>query len=342
MKSKSTKDWDTFVKQVKGWLSTIVLTMIVMTAFTQQVVAGNRGGAQAVLFPRWNSVSVDNLIGAVNETLPIEFELSQCPFFGDYKPNTTRFLKNVNSSVKVVGTFFISFHTDNFTQSLDSSLTWRSQDLNSFLITPRADLGGKSPIQKMSALVLSPQLEDQWDDNVWKAKMMIVLNQLDENQILRSGKLNLRRSPINQSTALNQTIFSYTRGVNTYSFYIRAEKHGFSNIPPSGSWSNDGDFVYYPYTINGITEDVNSAYDSSGAISSRQPLSVFINSARNRSGASTLWRPSMNLWTRSVSGGKVKWVRDASLPAPWNRTDSLISFDSREKQVMKDFLNGIK
>ena len=42
------------------------------------------------------------------------------------------------------------------------------------------------------------------------------------------------------------------------------------------------------------------------------------------------------------SGGKVKWTRDGSLPKPWERSDSNTSFDAREKEALKAFLNGIK
>jgi hypothetical protein len=66
------------------------------------------GGAQAVVFSRWNLTSVTNFLEAVNEAKPSQFELSQCPFFGDRTnpwTNTVAFLKDVDDSIGIVGTF---------------------------------------------------------------------------------------------------------------------------------------------------------------------------------------------------------------------------------------------
>jgi hypothetical protein len=305
--------------------------------------AGNRGGAQAVVFSRWNSTSTGNLIAAVNEAAPPEFELSQCPFFaGDNRwNNTVSLLKGVNSSIGLVGTFFLSFHDDQ--QGYD--LARRAKNLSAFLATSRADLGNKSPMTRFKNVVLSPQLEDKWSDASWTTNVKTMLDQMDERTVLRSGKISLRRS-VNPGTssALHGTAYTYKRGNNSYTLSIRVEQHT-TVAPATGSWSNDGPlFVYWPNKLEGVTEDANSASDS--VFSASTTLSRFITAARGtperpRSGATTLWRPSMNLWKRTISGGKVNWTR-SGIPSAWDRTDSSTSFDAREKAVMKAFLLGLK
>lgn len=306
----------------------------------QPAFAGNRGGAQAVVFPRWNSTSVANLVSAVNEAAPAGFELSQCPFFGGDNrwANTVSLLNGVNANIGLVGTFFLSFHTDQPGYDLGR----RAGNLNTFLITPRSDLGNKAPVEKFKNVVLSPQLEDNWSDDTWKSKVKVMLDKMDESKVLKSGKLSLRRSvnPGN-SSALNGATYTYKRGSNIYPIRIRVEVHSSTTAAPAtGSWSNDGPlFVYFPNRLNNVIEDANSAGD--GIISQRKPLVDFIATARSRSGATTLWRPAMNLWKRTVSGGKVSWTR-SGIPSAWDRTDSNTSFDAREKAALKAFLIGIK
>lgn len=322
-------------------IAAALMVAVCLTAFALAACAGNRGGAQAVVFPHWNSTSVNNLVAAVNESLPAEFELSQCPFFGGDNrwANTVTLLKGVNSGVGLVGTFFLSFHTD----KPGYDLARRAANLNAFLTASRSDLGNQTPVARLKNVVLSPQLEDNWSDDTWKAKVKVMLDQMDENKVLKSGKLTLRRS-VNPgiSSSLNGATYTYRRGNNSYPLRIRVEQHKFASVPSTGSWSNDGDFVYFPNSIGGVREDANSAVDGQGAISARKPLSDCIATARNRSGATTLWRPSMNLWRRTVSNGKVIWTRDGSLPKPWERTDTNTSFDAREKAALKAFLNGLK
>ncbi|NJM54732.1 MAG: hypothetical protein HC841_01295 [Verrucomicrobiae bacterium] len=306
----------------------------------QPAFAGNRGGAQAVVFPRWNSASVANLVAAVNEAAPAGFELSQCPFFGGDNrwANTVSLLKGVNANIGLVGTFFLSFHTDQPGHDLGR----RAGNLNTFLITSRSDLGNKAPVEKFKNVVLSPQLEDNWNDDTWKLKVEAMLDKMDEAKVLRSGKLSLRRSvnPGN-SSALNGATYTYKRGSNSYPIRIRVEVHSSTTAAPAtGSWSNDGPlFVYFPNRLNNVIEDANSAGD--GIISQRKPLENFIATARARSGAATLWRPAMNLWKRTVAGGRVSWTR-TGIPNAWERSDSHTSFDAREKAALKAFLIGIK
>jgi hypothetical protein len=362
MNSKSQKRKDKILN-IGVCFSMIVLTLIILVTFTQSAVAApGRLGAQAVVFPRWNSTSVSNLVSAVNETLPPEFELSQCPFFekdGSKRwNNTLQFLTGVNSNVGIIGTFFVSFRNDNPSPLLNTDYQWRASNLSSFLIFPQRALGGKSAIEKLRYLVISPQLEDDWNDPLhndpygdvlWKAKMKLVLDQLDEEKILKSGKLTLRRSVMYRPTNLNNTIYSYTRGANTYSFLVHVERHGFSSSaswPNNGTmaiWSNDGHFVYYPKVINGITE----ANDSVNPQVPSYPFNQFLNVRSAFIGSTLLWRPSMNLWRRGVlwgpesSVGKITWYKEADYPA-WVRIDNPASpaFDAREKQVMKDYINS--
>jgi hypothetical protein len=68
-----------------------------------------------------------------------------------------------------------------------------------------------SPIDRLTYLVLSPQLEDEFTDAVWKARMRIVLHKLDEVKILRSGKLNLRRSIDKYSSSLSTLRYARAR-----------------------------------------------------------------------------------------------------------------------------------
>ncbi len=327
---------------VKFYTAFLALVVSILLPL-QPAFAGNRGGAQAVVYPRWNSTSVANLVAAVNEAAPAEFELSQCPFFaGDNRwVNTVSLIKGVNTSVGLVGTFFLSFHTD----QAGYDLARRAGNLNAFLVTPLAELGGKAPIEKFKNVVLSPQLEDNWSDAIWTSNAKAMLDKMDEAKVLRSGKVTLRRS-VNPgiSSALNGATYTYKRGNNSYPLRIRVEQHT-TVAPATGSWSNDGPlFVYYPNNIGGITEDANSASDS--VFLERKTLSQFITSARGtlerpRSGATTLWRPAMNLWKRTVSGGRVSWTR-SGIPNAWERTDSNTSFDAREKAALKAFLIGLK
>lgn len=312
---------------------------MIIWALSATAYGGNRGGAQAVLFARWNQTSVNNLVAAVNEAAPPEFELSQCPFFaGDNRwQNTVALLQGVKyPTTGVVASFFLSFHTDQ-----PHDLASRAGAFNAFLTTPRSELKGSSPIMRAKYLVVSPQLEDQWDDAIWKANVKTMLDRLDENAVLRSGKLSLRRSVLNQATALDGATYAYRRGTSNFYFKIRVERHKFAKLSMASAWSNDGDFVYYPNKIAGNSETADSAQDS--VISQRKSLSEFIAATRKNQGTSTLWRPAMNLWSKSYRNNVILWTRSGS-PAPWQRTDPTNSpaFDQREKAVLKAYLLGIK
>lgn len=303
-------------------------------AVTLTVNAANRGGVQAVVFPNWNPASVSNLTAAVNEAAPSEFELSQCPFFGSGEErwaNTVAFLRNINGTTKIVGTFFLSFHTDQPGYDLGA----RAGNLNTFLTTARAQLGYKAPITRFSNIVICPQLEDSYSDSQWKDKVKLMLDRLDEFQVLRSGKLTLRRSVQSQGSSLEGAVYIYRRGANAYSLRIHVEKHGIASVPSNGSWSNDGDFVFYPNNVAGSFEDATSFNSNRSG-----PLANFVAAARKRSGAATLWRPAMNLADRRVVNHKIVWTK-SDLPA-WRRTDPNTAFDAREKLVLKAFLNGLK
>jgi hypothetical protein len=89
------------------------LTVFAAIVVPSQGSAANRGGIQAVVFPKWNSTSANVFLAAVNEATPL---------------------------------------------SLDS---------------------------------------------VWRTKMTTILNQLDEPKVLRSGKVNLRRSIWKYSSSLS-------------------------------------------------------------------------------------------------------------------------------------------
>lgn len=305
---------------------------------TSPLRAAPRGGVQAVVFPNWNAASVNNLASAVNQASPAEFELSQAPFFGGDARwnNTLAFLRSVNPGVRIVGTMFLSFHTD----QAGYSLPRRAANLNTFLITPRSELGGKTPIVRFANLVLSPQLEDHYDDATWRSHVKGILDKLDEAQVLRSGKLSLRRSVDGQGSSLSS--YTYTRGANRYTFSVRIERHGVRTVPSSGNWSNDGDFVFKDMTVGGVRETSASMVDSTNSGFARMSLPDFSSSARRVSIPTTLWRPAYNIWRREVSNGQVRWVRDSRLAAAWDRSDAGTTFDEREKRVLVEFLNALK
>jgi hypothetical protein len=315
----------------------LILPVLVAWLAATPVLAASRGGAQAVVFPKWSSSSVNNLVAAVNEAAPAAFELAQCPFFGgsDRWGNTAALLRGVNGNIRLVGTFFLSFHTDHTGYDLGR----RAANLNAFLITPRPDLGNKPPIDRLAHLVLSPQLEDEFTDSAWKAKAKAILDELDETKVLRSGKLSLRRSVYRYASNLSS--LEYHRGGNRYVFSVRVERHGVGMVPADGSWSNDGDFVYSTLKLNGVSEDGASVVDKNNSGLRRMALASFVSKARSQRGTTTLWRPAYNVWRRETANAKVRWVRDEKLPKPWDRVDSKTTFDEREKRVLKDFLNGL-
>ena len=128
--------------------------MVLISAASLPVEAASRGGIQAVVFPRWSSASVSNLVAVVNDVRPAEFELSQCPCFGDrgsrYE-NTTLFLLQSNTQTRLVGTFFLSFHTDQ-----SEPLAVRADGFNKYISVPNPKLGGLTPLQRFSMVVVSP------------------------------------------------------------------------------------------------------------------------------------------------------------------------------------------
>lgn len=296
--------------------------------------AGNRGGIQAVLFPRWSSASVSNLVAVVNDVKPAEFELSQCPYFGDpgsrYE-NTTQFLQQVNAPTRLMGTFFLSFHTDQ-----TYTLSDRAVSFNKYLIEPKTKLGGLSPLQRFSTVVVSPQLEESYNDATWLAKTTEILDKLDVS-ILTSGKLRLRRSVQGQVT--NLAMMEYKRSSKSYFFEVRVERHGVATTPVIGVWSNDGDFVHSDTVVGGIGEDASSLADAVTPTFAKMPLKTYAAAAKTRAGAVTLWRPAYNLLRRETINGKVRWTRDDR--NAWTRADSAISFDQRERQVLREFLRSL-
>jgi hypothetical protein len=315
-----------------------ILTLMAASVAVTAVLAGPRGGIQAVVFPKWNSTSVNNLVAAVNEAAPESFELSQCPFFGGTGRwnNTIAFIQGVNGNVRVVAAFFLSFHSD----QPGYDLARRAANLNTFLVNPRAELGGLAPVERITYLVLSPQLEDKFTDSEWKAQMQIILDKLDEAKVLRSGKLRLRRSIMKYSSSLSR--LEYQRGGKYYTFAVVVEHHKVSSVPASGIWSNDGDFVYREFTLDNLKEDSTSMVDRVHPDFKKLALADFVEKARARSGPVTLWRSAYNVWRREVANGKVRWIRDGNLPKPWDRVDSNTTFDEREKRALKQFLNGLK
>lgn len=313
------------------WLPICAATALFLQ---EDCFAAQRVGVQAVVFPRWNSTSVRNMVNAVNSASPAEFELSQVPFFGSSNrwDNTVNFLGGLTPNIRVVGTFFGSFHTDQSGYDLGK----RALELNKFLVTPKLALGNQAPVARLSRVVISPQLEDRWNDTTWIAKSRTMLDQMDENAVLRSGKLELRRSVLSQPTSLRT--LTYKRGTRTYTFPVVVERHGVSSRPSQGVWSNDGDFVYREATIAGVRETKASMVDETGAAKTTMTLARFSSESRATAAAVNLWRPAYNLWPRTTSGGRVTWTRRINGTQAWNRVDSYTAFDDREARVLREFI----
>lgn len=309
---------------------------IAILLLTEGLVASDRVGVQAVVFPRWSPQSVSNMVSVINEVRPAEFELSQCPFFGDstrWYRNTTLFLRDINPQTKVAATFFLSFHTDQ-----QHSLAQRAGDLNSYLLAVNPDLRFRKPMDRIQWLILSPQLEDEYSDEVWTAKMTECLHKLDLS-IITSGKLNLRRSIYRHESNLRE--LKYVRNGKIYPLSIRVERHGASSTSAGGVWSNDGSFVFHELTLDGVREDSSSIRDSKTSGMKVTSLDSFISTSKTRTGVTTLWRPAYNIWRRDINGGRVSWARDSSVPEAWNRRDAAVTFDDREQRVLRRFLRGV-
>lgn len=317
-------------------ISRALLVLATIVVFTGTGQAARRGGVQAVVFPNWNDASVGKLAEAVNESQPLQFELSQAPFFGGAGRwrNTTTFLSKVNTQTAVFGTFYLSFHTD---QS-GYDLSRRAADLNEYLTKAQPALGGFAPVNRFTGILLSPQLEDLFSDKDWSQKMTLILDKLDQAKVLDSGKIKLRRS-VSFGTSLSQ--LSYSRGGKQYSFRIEIERHGAALPTSSDAWSNDGDFIYKELTVSGVREESTSFQDSTMPVASLS-LNSFGTRAKSYSGVVNLWRPAYNILPRKTVSGKVVWTGDSSTPKAWERIDIGTTFDEREKQVLKAFLQAIK
>jgi len=317
--------------QLLHWSSKTInaaLTMGALLLFTHASDAANRPGLGAPAFTRWSATSTSNFVNAVNSASPANFELNICPFFGSNFDNVSQFLAKVNAS-KVL-TAHMSFHTDQSGWNLaDRSRRW-----SNYLTTASTVLGGRTPLQACAYIPLSWQLEDGLSDAEWRSKVTEMLGQMSKT-VLGSGKLTLRRSIMKQGSSLNNTTFPYSRDGVNYSFKVYVEYHGFSQVRPA-HWSNDGQFVYFPDTLNQIREANDSITNSEGAA---KTLTEFNNVCKAFTGSCTLWRPAYNVWRRSDSGGVRRWVRNGDT---WTRVDSFVTFDAREAAVLRNYINAVK
>ena len=132
---------------------------------------------------------------------------------------------------------------------------------------------------------------------------------------------------------------NYRRNGQTYPLEVRVERHHVSTTPVGGVWSNDGDLVYSDFVIGGIGEDASSLTDTVTPSFAKMPLKTYASLAKTRTGPVTLWRPAYNLLRRETINGKVRWTCDD--PYAWTRGDAAISFDQRERQVLREFLRSL-
>ncbi len=294
--------------------------------FCGNVFAAERKGFQAVGLSKLSGTSISNCVAAVKESGCREFEFAFMPFFNPENP-----FKNVGPlldipNVSKVETILLSWRdekemNDTWPKALHT-LTLRAQEINTHVNDVR---------NKVAKIILVPMLEDKWTQAKWLEAVHTIAGQMDSGE-----KIYFRRSQDPATDTPPSSIATLLKNGKSHTFTgTRLEAHQIDHGGIAQVISNDGRLVYQDAKISGKYETKSSWIDASGENTS---VANWTSEANSTAKISLLWRPSYNLFTRTYSGGEIKYQKPDALLDKRSDSDSDPAFDSFEKEILKLFL----
>jgi hypothetical protein len=293
-------------------------------------------GLQLIGLSMLSETSVLNCAQAVNESNPDIFEFTFMPFFNntEYRFVNAQILLDNIKGIKKIETIYLGWRDEKELKSTPfqtrkDTITLRASLVNAHIRDVRS---------KVDKIVLVPILEDVQSLDEWVELCRAIASQLESGD-----KVSFRRNPMKDSTASRprSSLSLYLKGqAYPTSFETDYELHKIVTYKPDDPEhvaSNDGDLVYQDAPLNGMS-DLQEVYTSGF-----MKLDAWILQAYNSSKVSLLWRPSYNLFTRSISPENEKrYIYNTNGLTLDNRSDDSQNpcINDFEQSVIRQFLGS--